>query len=90
MKSLLLLSLLVAATSAHLCLVGPHQRGTMDDVNTQGARLLQYQVSLVTRDVYATEIYPNRLNYCKHAACMCTLYSFRIYIEGMYEADRRV
>ena len=36
MKSLLILSLLVAAASAHLCLIEPRQRGTMADINTAG------------------------------------------------------
>ena len=36
MKSLLILSFLVAAASAHLCLLEPHQRGSMQDLNTAG------------------------------------------------------
>ena len=36
MKSLLVLTLLVAAASAHLCLLSPRQRGTMEELNTQG------------------------------------------------------
>ena len=36
MKSLLVLTLLVAAASAHLCLLSPRQRGTMEDLNTAG------------------------------------------------------
>ena len=39
MKIFLAVALLVAVCEAHLCLFNPHQRGSMDMVNTAGIKV---------------------------------------------------